>query len=80
MISLMPDLFEQGRKNIFFFEEEIGSIKPVAAGILSVPSGVVQGCVCASEAEAIEHLLEQRNSSVKAKVRATVSRNQTSLF
>lgn len=79
-VSLSPDMFNTGKLNVFFFDEEIGTVEETRGMWLAIPYGIAQGTGSHSKEGAIKHLLEVRSKSIAKKEVLTVAKNQTSLF
>jgi len=83
LVQCSPDMFEVGKYNVFFGEEEIGTLEDCteSKGIwIARPFGVVMGSGAYSKESAIAHLMKVRNASITKKQQITLSSNQTSLF
>lgn len=79
-VQCSPDLFDIGKYNVFFFEEQIGTIEESKGMWIARPHGVVFGSGALSKESALIHLLKVRNASVEKKTELTLKQNQISLF
>lgn len=83
LVQCSPDMFEVGKYNVFFGEEQIGTLEDLteSKGVwIARPHGVVMGSGAYSKDSALEHLMKVRNASITKKQAVTLSSNQQSLF
>lgn len=79
-VSLSPDMFKTETFNVFFFDEEIGTVAQAKDFWIATPYGTTSTIRAFCQEGAIKHLLEVREATPSKKVATALSKNQTSLF
>ena len=79
-VSLSPDMFNPETLNVFFFEEEIGSVTQSRDFWIATPYGTTTMIRAFCQEGAIKHLIEVREATPSKKEATALSKNQTSLF